>query len=185
MNLRTGTGALVAAAVLALSYVVAASVPAASQNSDPTNKLSVWAGTWNYHAETYETAYGHANAYDGTGKCNWSPNHGFMVCDYLNHNPKAGAPLNDITVFTYDARTKTYSQVSVFKDSKPFTRHMTVAGNTWISSTEIPYKGKTVIYRDVYVFQSSDKRTTTTQISADNGKTWTIVTKFTAEQTAA
>jgi hypothetical protein len=43
-------------------------------------------------------------------------------------------------------------------------------------------QGKTVIYRTVYVFQASDKRTTTTQISADNGKTWTIVTQFTAVQ---
>ena len=68
--------------------------------------------------------------------------------------------------------------------ANPFPQAVTVDGNTWTTSAEIPYKGKTIIYRDVYVFQSSDKRTTTTQISADNGKTWTTITEFTAVQVA-
>jgi hypothetical protein len=185
MRLRNRAGALLASTAVVLAAAFAATASAAfSQDADPAGKLSIWTGRWSYQAQTYETAYGHAYAYNGTGVCDWSYNHGFIVCDYLNHNPEPGAPVNDITIYTYDPGTKTYSQVNVFKESKPFTRHMTVAGNTWTSSTEIPYKGKTIIYRDVYVFQSSHHRTTTTQISADNGKTWTTTTKFTSQRAA-
>ncbi len=180
------TGALLASitAFSALALVFAAG-PVASQDSDPSSKLGIWAGRWTYHARTYETPYSHAYAYDGTADCNWSPNHGFMVCDFLNHNPAPGAPVNDLAIFSYDPGAKALTRVGVFKESKPFPQQVTVDGNTWTTSAEIPYKGKTVMYRDVYVFQSTDRRTTTTQISSDNGKTWTTVTEFTAVQVSS
>jgi Protein of unknown function (DUF1579) len=173
------------ATLLAPALVFVSTGPAGSQESDPTAKLGIWAGRWTYHAKTYETPYSHAYAYDGTADCNWSPNHGFMVCDFLNRDPEPGSPVNDLVIFSYDPVTKAYTRVGVFKESKPFPQSVTVDGNTWTTSAEIPYKGKTIIYRDVYVFQSSSKRTTTAQISADKGKTWTIVTEFTAEQVSS
>jgi Protein of unknown function (DUF1579) len=153
---------------------------AAAQDSDPIAKLGVWAGRWTYHAEVYETPYSHAYASDGTQDCGWSPNHGFMVCDYLNSNPAPGSPLTDLGVFSYNPTTKTYTRVSVFQGSKPFVQDVTIDGNIWTTSATIPYKGKTLIHRDVYVYQSADKRTTTTQLSADGGATWITVEKFTA-----
>jgi hypothetical protein len=184
MELHSRAGALLAsiATLLAPVLVFLATVPAASQDSDPIAKLGIWAGRWTYHAQTYETPYSHAYAYDGTADCNWSPNHGFMVCDFLNHKPAPGAPVNDLAIFSYDPGTKAFTRVGIFKESKPFPQQVTTDGNTWTASAEIPYKGKTIVYRDVYVFQSSDKRTVTTQISADNGKTWTTLTKFTSVQ---
>jgi hypothetical protein len=182
MELHNRALALMAFIATFLASAVAFVPTAASQASDPTDKLGIWAGRWTYHAQTYETRYSHAYTYDGTAACNWSPNHGFMVCDYLNHNPEPGAPVNDLGVFSYDPNTRAFSRVGVFNESKPFTQQLSVDGNRWTASAKIPYKGKTIIYRDVYLFQSSDKRTATTQISADDGKTWTTVTKFTAVQ---
>ena len=107
MKLHSRVGAvLVPIAALLVLPLVFAAAPAASQDSDPTAKLGVWAGRWTYHAQTYETPYSHAYAYDGTADCSWSPNHGFMVCDFLNHNPAPGAPVNDLGIFSYDPRCK-------------------------------------------------------------------------------
>jgi hypothetical protein len=183
MELRGGTvlGALICTLTPPVVALLLA-VPAGSQDADPSRNLGVWEGRWTYHAQDYETPYSHASAYDGTALCNWSPNHGFMVCDFLNNNAPAGFPVNDLAIFSYDPGKKTIARVGVFKDSKPFVQQVTVDGNTWTTSSAVPYKGKMVIYRDVYVFQSATARTTTTQISADGGKTWTIVTKFTAKQ---
>jgi hypothetical protein len=170
------------ATLLAPLLVLAVAAPVASQDTDPAAKLGIWAGRWTYHAQDYETPYSHADTYDGTGVCDWSPNHGFMVCDYLNRNAPPGFPVNDLGVWSYDPGKKTFARVGVFKESKPFVQQVTMDGNTWTTLAEIPYKGKTAMYRTVYVFQSSGKRTATTQISADNGKTWTTVTEFTSVQ---
>lgn len=182
---RASALVIVVAALFGPALVFVSIKPAASQDSDPASKLDIWAGRWTYHAKNYETPYSHAYTYDGTAVCNWSPNHGFMVCDFLNRNPEPGAPVNDLAIFSYNPGTKAFSRVGIFKESKPFPQQVTIDGNTWTTSAELPYKGKTFVYRDVYVFQSSEKRTTTTQISADNGKTWTTVTEFTAVQIAS
>ena len=97
--------------------------------------------------------------------------------------PPPGAPVNDLAIFSYSPVTKTFTRVGIFKEAKPFLNEVTVQENTWITSAEIPYKGKTLIYRDVYVFPPGGKqRTTTVQISADKGQTWTTVSQFTAVQ---
>lgn len=170
------------AAFLALSLLALATSTARSQGTDPSSKLDVWIGRWAYHAQDLETPYSHAHTYDGTSDCNWSANHGFMVCDFLNKNSPPGFPKNDLGIFCYDPIKREFSRVGVFKESQPVPQRVAIDGNTWITSTEIPYKGKTAIYRTVYVFESNVKRTTTSQISIDKGKTWTIVERFTAEK---
>lgn len=172
------------ARLMAPALMLFAISPVHAQDAGPDAKLSIWSGNWTYHEQSYETRYSHASTYDGTADCNWSVNHGFMVCDFMNHHPSAGTPVNDLAIFSYDSTSKKYSQVGVFHDNKPFTQQLMTDGNTWTSSAAIPYQGKTIIHRNVYVFESVDKRATTTQISADNGKTWTTITRFTAEKTA-
>jgi hypothetical protein len=166
--------------ILVAAIIFLGAAPVASHDADPSAKLGVWAGRWTYHAQNYETRFSHASAYDGTADCRWSPNHGFMVCDFLNRSPRHGLPLNDLAILSYDAVKKTYSRVGVFKESKPFPQNVVVDGNTWTMSAKLPYKGKTVILRDVYLFEPAGRRTTTTSVSADNGKTWTTITTFTA-----
>jgi len=106
-----------------------------------------------------------------------------MICDYLNRNPSPGTPVNDIAVLSYSPALKTFTHVGVFNDVKPIWERASVNGDKWITPLAIPYKGKTPIYRDVYVYSSDDTRTdVTAQISADNGRTWTTVTQFKAEK---
>jgi hypothetical protein len=159
-------------------------IPAlASPASDPTDKLGVWAGRWSYNERDFETPYGHAHTNNGTAECTWAPNRGFMICDYLNGSPGNGVPANDLAVFSYSSTSHTYARLGIFKDAKPFAEHITVAGNTWVTSADIPYKSETLIYRNVHVFSQDDKHArATTEISADKGKTWTTISRFTAER---
>ena len=169
------------AVTLALAGIATAATSEGSQASDPTAQLGIWEGRWTYSEQDYETPYSHAHTNSGTADCNWSPNKGFMVCDFLNSDPSPGTPVNDLAIFSYSSATKTFTRVGVFKETKPFLNQVTIQENTWITSAEIPYQGKTLIYRDVYVFPPEGKqRTTTVQISADKGQTWTTVTQFTA-----
>jgi hypothetical protein len=154
--------------------------PDASAASDPAAKLAVWAGRWSISEHDYETVYGHAHTNSVIADCNWTPNGRFMMCDYRNSNPSAGTPVNDLGIFSYSSAKKSYTRVGVFNDDKPVWEPMTVEGNTWTTSMEFPYKGKTIVYRNVYTFSPDDRRTMdTVQISADRGQTWTTVSRFT------
>jgi hypothetical protein len=148
---------------------------------DPTERLAIWTGRWNYSERDFTTPYSQAHADTGTANCGWSPNRRFVICDYLNANPPQGVPVNDIAVLSYDPIAKTYAHVGVFASHKPIWQSMTVRGNTWIASFDFPYKGKTLIYRDVYVYSDDGTRTSVAaEISADQGRTWTTVTQFKA-----
>ena len=152
----------------------------ASQMSGPASKLGAWEGHWAYDERDFETPYSHAHANSGTGDCNWSPNRGFMVCDYLNRSPGNGVPANDLAVFSYSSTAHAYARLGIFKDAKPFAEHVTVNGNAWTTTADIPYKGGTITLRTVHVFSSDGtKANATTEISAD-GKTWITISRFTA-----
>ncbi|HTU80899.1 MAG TPA: hypothetical protein VMF61_02155 [Candidatus Acidoferrales bacterium] len=111
--------------------------------------------------------------------CGWARNRGFMVCDYLNSNPGNGVPDNDLAIFSYSPTSKSYARVGVFKGEKPLWERLNVNGNTWTASFNFPYKGATLTYRDVYVYSPDGTRTTTTaQVTADGGHTWTTVSHF-------
>jgi hypothetical protein len=171
---------------LALVAVAGAAASAGSQTSDPTARLGVWQGQWTYTEHDYETPYSHAHTDTGTANCNWSANRGFVVCDYLNSAPANGVPVNDLAVFGYSPTAKAFTRVGVFKDAKPSLEQVAVQGNSWTTSVKFPYQGKTLIQRNVHVFSSDDKQSSaTTEISADDGQTWTTISRFTALKVSA
>jgi hypothetical protein len=164
---------------LVLGAAAGTAAPNASPAADPTVKLAVWGGRWDISEHDYETPYGHAHTNSVIADCNWTPNRRFMMCDYLNSDPGAGTPVNDLGIFSYSPTAKVYTRVGVFNDRKPLWERMTVAGNTWTTSMDLSYKGKTIVFRNVYVFSPDGKRTMdTVQVSADNGQTWTTVSQF-------
>ncbi|HYK54251.1 MAG TPA: hypothetical protein VEV38_12025 [Candidatus Eremiobacteraceae bacterium] len=180
ISIRLLASTIVPALVLATMSTAGAG---ATKSQDPTTKLAIWTGHWAYTEQDFKTPYSDAHIGTGIANCSWAPNREFIICDYFNHNPKPGLPVNDIAVLSYSPSAKTYTHVGVFADSKPVWQRMTVDGDTWITSIEIPYKGKTLIYRTVYVYANDDTRTdVTAEISSDNGRTWTTVTRFKAHK---
>jgi hypothetical protein len=161
---------------VALAATTGAAVPTASQPSSPPGKLGIWAGHWTYSGRIYATPYSDAHSDSGSMDCNWVPNSGYMVCDYSSNDP----PHNHLSVITYDSVAKAYAQVLVVQDSKPSWRKITQSGGTWTMSSEISYKKKMLMSRDVFVFTSPNKRITRVQISANNGRSWTTMIEVTA-----
>jgi hypothetical protein len=154
--------------------------PDASQSSDPAGKLGLWAGRWNYAGQIYGTAYSRAHSDSGTADCNWSPNRGYMVCDYFSTDP----PHDTLSILSYDPATKTYTHVSVDKNSEPSRDTVTRSGDTWTASSEIHDAGKMLVQRTIFVFLSPDKQETTVEISANNGRSWTKMIQVTAVRVA-
>jgi hypothetical protein len=165
--------------VLVLAFAMAASAasPDTLALSDPTAKLSIWEGRWNLNITRYETPYSHAGAGSGTANCNWMPNKGYMICDYLTDRSDSGGAINNLSVFSYSPSEGAYTHLGISKDAKPLWERVTIEGNTWITPLELPYKGKTIQYRDVYVFLSSGKQVIRNEVSADNGKSWTLLSQ--------
>jgi hypothetical protein len=166
---------------LAFVAMMGAATPDTSQSSDPPGKLGMWEGRWSYSGHIYETAYSHAHSDSGTVDCNWMPSRGYMVCDYISNDP----PHNDLSVFSYSSVAKAYTHVEITQDAKPSWAKVTQSGNTWITSSELPSKGKTLVLRDVFVFLSPIKQTTTVQVSADRGQSWITLIKITAAKIGA
>jgi hypothetical protein len=159
-----------------LAATAGAAAPGASQSAAPPGKLGMWTGHWTYTGRIYETPYSHAHSDSGSLDCSWVPNSGYMVCDYSSNDP----PHNHLSVITYDSVAKAYAEVLVVQDSKASWNKMTQRGDTWTISSEIPYKGKTLMSRDVFVFTSPNKHITRVQISANNGRSWTTMIETTA-----
>jgi hypothetical protein len=166
---------------LASLAVMGTTTPDTSQAFNPSGKLGVWQGRWSYSGRIYETPYSHAHSDSGTADCSWMPGRGYMICDYVSNDP----PHDNLSVFSYSPVAKAYTHVEITKNAKPSWEKVTQNGNTWITSSELPYKGKTIALRDVFVFLSPDKQTTTVQASADMGQRWITLIKILAVKVAA
>lgn len=174
---------IVALCLPVLAFVAAAGGAALgdTHSSDPPGKLGIWKGRWSYSGRIYETPYSQAHSDSGTGDCNWTPSGGYMICDYFSTDP----PHNDLSIFSYSSVAKAYVHVHIAKDSKPSRESVILNGNTWMTIRDIPYHGKTLAYRTVFVFLSANKQTTTVQISADGGRRWTTLIETTAVKVAS
>jgi hypothetical protein len=167
--------------LLVVVAVSRAATPYPLPVSNPVDKLGMQEGRWAYNERDYETPYSSAHANNGTADCNWAPNRGFMICDYLNSSPGNGVPSNDLAVFSYNASARTYGRLGIFKDRRSFAEHVTINGNTWTTSGNTPYKGSTLIMHTVHAFSQNGKHANAiTKVSVDNGKTWTTISRFTA-----
>ena len=161
---------------VALAATASATAPVASQPAAPPGKLGMWAGHWSYSGRIYGTPYSQPHSDSGSLDCNWVPNSGYMVCDYSSNDP----PHNHLSVITYDPAAKAYTEVLIRQNSAPSWNKMTQRGDTWTISSEISYKGKTLMSRDLFIFTSPGKHITKVQISADNGRSWTTMIETTA-----
>lgn len=93
-------------------------------------------------------------------------------------------PHDDLAVISYSPSAKAYRLVQIHEDRPSSSETLTQNGNTWITSSDVPDKGKTLVLRTMFVFVTPDKQTTTVQVSADKGQTWTTTIRVTAAKAA-
>jgi hypothetical protein len=165
---------------LAFAALTGAGIANPSAASDPSGKLGIWVSRWTFSGQIYETKYSHAHADTGVADCAWTPNRGYVICDYFSDNP----PHDDLTVISYSPSAKAFMLAQIHKDRPPSFEKVTQDGNTWITSRNVPGKGKTLVLRTTFIFLTPDEQTTTVQVSPDKGRTWTTIIEVTAVKAA-
>jgi len=165
---------------LAFAALTGAAIADPLTASDPLGKLGIWVGRWNFSGQIYETKYSHAHADTGVADCAWTANKGYVVCDYFSDDP----PHDDLSVLGYSPSAQAYTHVQIHKDAQPSSEKVTQNGNTWITSSNVPDNGKTLVLRTTFVFLTPDQQTTMVQVSADEGQTWTTIIQVTAVKAA-
>jgi hypothetical protein len=166
---------------LAFAALTGAGIADPSPAFDPSGKLAMWVGHWTFSGQIYQTPYSEAHADTGVGDCTLTAHKGYLTCDYFSQDP----PHDDLSVMSYSRSAKAYTLVVVHQDRPPTPeKHVTQNGNTWISSRDVPYQGKTLVIRTIFVFLTPDKQTTTVQVSADKGRTWSTMIAVTALKAA-
>lgn len=164
--------AALVASVLTLSH---ASTP------DPNDRMNIWVGRWHEVVETKETVISHASSAPAHITCAWSPDRGYMVCEYLSEkvDPNEGRPLDHLSIFAYDDKTKAYKHLGISKDYKTLEETpISNDGNLWHYNYQLASaSGKKVELRDSYEFQTPEKRITRIEFSLDGGHTWTLMSE--------
>jgi hypothetical protein len=97
------TLALSISLVMVFGGMAAAAIPAASDTSDPRDRMNIWEGRWKEVVETKETPYSHAASVPSHLTCAWTADRGYMVCEYLSEKvaPGQGKPSDHLSIFTY------------------------------------------------------------------------------------
>ena len=176
---RTLVGLILSA--LALGVIANAANPDAAKAPDPRDKMNIWEGRWNEIVQTRQTPYGHAASTPSHVTCSWSPDRGFMVCEYMSEKVAPGQkePSDHLTIFTYNDADNTYKHLGISKDYKTLEEpNVMIEGNVWHYNYQISdEKGNKYDLRDWYEFVTPEKRITRIEISADGGQHWTLMSE--------
>lgn len=163
--------------VLALVALTGAASLDAPQPSGALAKLGAWEGRWTFSGQIYQTKYSDHHSDSGTADCHWAVGgRNYMICDYFSDNP----PHDDLSIISYDATSKTYKRVGVHLNRSTQNETFTQSGDTWTTQSSTQDKGKSLLLRTVFVFVTPTKQTTSVQVSADNGSSWTTMIDVTA-----
>ena len=165
----------------ALGSIASAANPDSSKATDPRDKMNVWEGRWNEVIQTKETPYGRAASTSAHVTCSWTPDRGYMVCEYLSEkaDPAERERSDHLTIFTYNRADNTYKHLGISKDYKTLEEPgIVIEGNRWHYQYQISdEKGHHFDLRDSYEFVTPEKRITRIEISDDGGKHWTLMSE--------
>ncbi len=166
---------------MALVVMARAETPDAVKAPDPRDKMNIWEGRWNEVVQTKETPYSHAASTPAHVTCSWSPDRGYMVCEYLSEkaDPAEKEHSDHLTIFAYNSADKTYKHLGISKDYKTLEEpRVVIKGNLWHYNYEISdEKGNKYDLRDSYEFVTPEKRITRIEISSDGGQHWTLMSE--------
>ena len=151
-----------------------ASGPQAAPAPDGLNKLGAFVGTWKSEGEMKDSAYSKAQPnITSEFTCQWSPNHGFMVCDQEVRSPNGIN--NDLSIYTFDESKHEYRFFGFGRnDARVRTPALTIEGNTWVYLGGFEDGSKHVRFRTTNVFTSQGHVRWRSEYSED-GSQWTLM----------
>ena len=164
---------LLTAALSALAFAAGPPKP-----DNEIDKLSAFVGHWTLSGELKDTATGKPTIKLSSDiTCDWSANHGFLVCDQIIHLPDGTQ--NDFSVYTYSEKDHAYQFFGITRGNKDArTTKLTIDGNLWTYSSSNTNGGKTVQYRTTNRFTSATKVEWRSEYSED-GTHWTTTAEGT------
>lgn len=161
--------------VLILFVFVLAPMAAAGQSAaqSPIEKLGAYLGRWEGSGEMVNSAYSQAGKNSGVTTCNWSPNHGFLVCDQTVQLP--GGTQNDLSLYTYNESDNTYAFFGHSRnDRNTRSPKLTIEGNIWTYSNEFDDGAKHIRMRTINEFKSATSLVWKAEYTED-GTHWTLM----------
>lgn len=187
MQLRRLDAALLCSAVLVIACAAAAGSAAlgSSRAADPLAKLAVWQGHWREVVVTKATPYSLASSVASHVSCSWTPDHGYMLCEYARDqgDPKQLLAADHLSIFTYDTVSRSYKHLGVSKSYKTLEEAASIDGNVWHYDYQLADSGGKVLdLRDSYRFVDSNERITRTEISSDGGRHWILMAQSVAHR---
>ena len=136
----------------------------------PVEKLGAFVGKWNGKGELVNSAYSKAQTVSAETDCNWSANHGFLICDQTVHLTDGNQ--NDLSVYTYNEKDHSYAFFGHSRnDSQVRTPKLTIEGNFWTYFTEFDDGPKHIRIRTINEFKTPSLVTYRTEFSED-GTNW-------------
>lgn len=159
---------LLACAIIGLPFVAHGQgiSTASSLNAPEASSLQVWVGHWKTTGESGGVLW-HADT-----NCEWSPNHGFVVCDQM-----INGETNQLMILAWDSTSRSYRITSVGTERDPVLAHGLVNGHVWINTGEFDKDGKKIMVETTVDFSRPGHYTDEEKISEDKGVHWTTVSQ--------
>jgi len=158
------------AVILAAGILVPLDAQAAKEASG-LNALGAYLGVWHGQGVAKGTPYSKAANDSAETTCNWSPNHGFLLCDQIVHTPE-GTTQNDLSIYTYNEKAHAYAFFGLSRDdSHVRAPKLTINGKRWIYLGQFDDGGKHIQFRTVNDFTSATAVTYRAEYSED-GSHW-------------
>ena len=166
--------------ITACALVASSAVLGSSRTAEPLAKLDIWQGSWKNVIRTMETPYSHASSVRSHSTCSWTPDHGYMLCEYARDSgdPKQLIEADHLSIFTYDDNAKSYKHLGVSKEYKTLEEMASIDGNLWHYRYQLPIGGgKMLDLRDSYEFVNTNQRITRIEVSSDAGRHWVLMSE--------
>ena len=151
--------------------------PSTSSTSEKSQAdvLARWVGgKWVGDARFLDTEYSKASAGGGITKCDWSPDHVFVICDQdMQDN---GTAMRSLSVYSFDPENNTYHFVGLSPEGdRPRTGDVNITENGGHCEhlTKTTIKDKPVWFRTINQFKTDNQVDWWSEYSTDEGQHWT------------
>jgi hypothetical protein len=148
-------------------------IPQMPTMDSPIVQLGAFLGKWKTTGEMKDTAYSKARSSVSESTCNWSANHGFLICDQIIES--ASGPRNDLSIYTYNEQEHAFSFFGLSRnDHEPRATKLTIEGDLWTYWNEEDDNGKHVRFRTTNRFTSQSAVVWRSEYSED-GAHWILM----------
>jgi len=147
----------------------------AADKMSPNDVIGRWVGgKWTSQGQFVDSEFSRANKASAVTRCDWSPDHIFVICD--QDIDFGGTPLRDLSIYSFAPKTNKFYFYGVsLGQEKPRSTALDISddGGRWVYSSSDEVKGKTVQFRSTNLFHGNDAVEWWSEYSTDGGKTWT------------